>query len=578
MIFLVHALFLSFLLIPNLRAQPENSPKDAFTVRLQIEAMPDHLVPYVSKTHTANILQSMLYQPLLEVDPKTLDLRPVLADSRPRIQELKNGPYAGGIALHYAIHPKATWDNGKPITAEDYLFTIKYIKLPFKHTEAERPYFEFIDSIEIHRDPQKFTVYFKEPYFLAEHTSGAFVLPKYVYDPDNILGELSIAQLNDPKQRRALRQNAKVRIMAGHAAARIVEPQQVVGSGPYKLVAWEPNELLRFERKKDWWGNKTGRSYIQGIPDYLEYQVIPNKQAAVAAFRLGKLDVVSGLPAADFRALQNLYEMRNKAQFFNPNEFSYHYIGFNMQHPILKDLAVRKAFLYLIDKDVIINDIMLKMARPTDGPISPYKSYYAKDLPSCSLDLLKAQSLLQDAGWRDSDNDEVLDKEIDGLRQPLQLRFLYNTGNETRRKIGEQLEYNARKVGVEIQLESMELVPLLDTLNAGDFDMICLAWSQDPGPDDLKATWHSESIDASNYIAFSDKQVDKLIEQIRISPTEEQRHEKYVKLQQLITAQCPYVFLFTPMGRLLVSKELEVPFVSSASPGVDPKRLKQKEK
>lgn len=575
--FLFYAL-LVYLFSPNsLWAQPEAIPKEAFTVRLQVAAMPDHLVPYISKTQTAGFLQSMLYQPLLELDPKSLELRPVLAESRPRIQEIKRGPYAGGIALHYTIHSKATWDNGKPITAEDYLFTIKYIKFPFGHTAAERPYYEFIDSVEIHRDPQKFTVYFKEPYFLAEHISGSYVLPKYIYDPNNISNEVSIAQLNDPAQRTTILKNSRLRIMAGQAAARIVDPEQVVGSGPYSLSAWEPDKLLRFKRKEDWWGHRTTRSYIQAIPDYLEYQIIKDKQAAVAAFRLGKLDLVSGIPAADFRALQNLYEMRNKAQFFNPNQFTYHYIGFNMQHPILKELPVRQAFRHLIDRDVIINDMMLKMARPTDGPISPYKPYYAKNLPACNLDLLEAQRLLLDAGWEDLNNDEILDKEIDGEIRPFHLTFLYNQGNELRREIGKQLQVNAKKVGIEVVLKELEFAPLLDSLSAKKFDIVCLAWSQDPTPDDLKANWHSESIDASNYISFSDKQVDKLIEQIRITPSEQERREKYVELQRLITAQCPYVFLFTPMERLLVSKELEVPFISSMSPGVDPKRLKKKE-
>lgn len=559
-----------------LHSQTE-TPEEAFKVRLHLYGQPDHLLPYVAQSHDAQLLKDLLFQPLLEIDPQTLALRPVLAESRPRIQYLKRGPYAGGIALHYSINSKATWDNGKPITAEDYLFTIKYIKLPLSHTEGERSYFEFIDSVAIHSNPQKFTVYFKEPYFLAEYISGSFILPKYVYDPDNVLNDISISALNDSSQLQRIRQNTKLRIMAGHAAARIVKPAQIRGSGPYELVEWQPEKIV-LKRKSDWWGNRSVHSYLQAIPDYLEYHIIPHKEAAVTAFRLGKLDVVSDIPASDFRTLQNLYEMREKAQFFNPKQFAYHYLGFNMRHPFLKEQALREAFRHLIDREVLISDFMLKMAKPVDGPISPYKPYYAEDLPSCQLDLVKAKALLEEAGWEDSDGDALRDKEIDGQRQPLRLRFFYNQGNGLRKQIGEHLQHNAQKLGIDIQLQELPFNLLLDSLNQGSFDLFCLARVQGTGPRDLKPNWHSSSIKAGNYIGFSDSETDRLMEQIRITPTEKDRHELYVELQRRITAQCPQLFLFTPMGRLLVSQRLEVPFISSIRPGVDPKLLKLKEK
>ena len=97
------------------------------TVRLTSE--PERLNPLTTEEANAMQVMNNIFLSLLDFDPQSLDLVPVIAKSRPSVSLIDTGKYKGGSAYTYEIRDEAMWDNGKPITAADYVFTVKAVWL-----------------------------------------------------------------------------------------------------------------------------------------------------------------------------------------------------------------------------------------------------------------------------------------------------------------------------------------------------------------------------------------------------------------------------------------------------------------
>ena len=110
---------------------------------------PDGMNPLTSNAANSEYIQNNIFQKLLVYDPVSLELTPQLAVSRPVIEAIEEGPYAGGMSLRFEIDARAKWDNGTPITANDYVFTIKAIKNPKVNSAQLKPYLDFVDDIVI---------------------------------------------------------------------------------------------------------------------------------------------------------------------------------------------------------------------------------------------------------------------------------------------------------------------------------------------------------------------------------------------------------------------------------------------
>ncbi len=182
--------------------------------------------------------------------------------------------------------------------------------------------------------------------------------------------------------------------------------------------------------------------------------------------------------------------------------------------------------------------------------------------------------MLDEAGWKDSDGDGIRDKVIDGKKQPLKLTFKYNAGNDTREKIGLFFKDNCRKIGVDIEIISKEWTVFIDETKNHNFDIYCGAWIQDPTEDDPKQLWHTESYNGgSNYVGFGNVETDLLIESIRKEMNEEKRDELYRQFQVATEAQVPYIFLYTPNARIIMSKRFTNAKAYVARPGYTEREL-----
>lgn len=536
---------------------------------------PDGMNPLTSTAANALYIQNNIFCKLLVYDQQTLKLAPQLAVSRPEIVALEDGPYAGGMSLTYEIHPEATWDNGEPVTADDYIFTIKAIKNPKVNSAQIRPYFEFVDGIEV--DPsnnKKFTVYSKQRYFRAEESSGqeTFVLPEYHYDPEGIMQQYTIEQLSNPENLDALLKDAGLSRFADAfndpKYARM--PGDVIGCGPYKFIEWKTQQRVVLERKKDWWGDKVqGNKMLEAFPPKIIYKTIPDMTAAITNAKDGQLDVIRTIQPTKFIDLKDDAGFNSKFDLSTPDQFAYHYIGFNSKRPQFGDKRVRRAIAHLINRDEMIESIFEGMAIKTNGPINPKKPYYNKDLAPIEYDIEKAKELLAEAGWKDQDGDNILDKNISGKKESLSIEYKYNQGNVVRKNIGQLLKDEAKRVGIEVNLTPVDFPTLLEDADKRNFDMVALAWVKTPGLDDMKQVWHSsaDKEGGSNRVGFGTPEADKIIDEIRVTLDPEAREKLYMRIQEIIYEEQPYVFLFVPSELIAIHNRFDGTETSPMRPG-----------
>lgn len=542
-----------------------------FSVTVHEIVDPDGFNPITSNAANALHMQSNVFQKLLDYDPQTLTLQPVLAKALPIVRELEEGKYKGGMSISYEIHPDAVWDNGLPVTAYDYLFTIKVIKNPKVHARYLRLYFEFIEEMIIDPiNPKKFTIYSSQRYFKGVEISGqeTFVLPEYHYDPQQQMRAFSLETLNDPEQSEALKNKAEMRAFAKVFNDRpyAQDPTQVIGSGPYTLTEWSVRKVVVFKKKKNWWGDAIkGNRLLAAYPSEIRYVINSDMSFALEQAKAGQLDIIRDIPPSRFAELENDRTFHKASQLSSSPQFAYYYLALNAAHPKLEDLRVRKAIAHAVDRTAIIKDVMEGYARPTKSPVSPTKAYYHHGLPDIQLDLEQAKVYLAEAGWTDSDGDGVLDKIIDGKLEPLYFNYIYNQGNRVRKAIGILLRDNLRKIGVGLTVEPVDFMTLLTRANEQDFEIMALAWVHTAGLDDLEQVWGKEA--AYNRVNFGDTASDALLAELKVTLDETQRNKLYYDIQERIAASHCYVFLMVPDALIAISKRFRTVPSSATRPG-----------
>jgi peptide/nickel transport system substrate-binding protein len=517
----------------------------------------------------AGYILKNIFQSLMEIDFKTLELTPLLAENRPTIEKTPEG----GLRITYSIRPEAKWDNGTPITPNDVEFTLKVIKNPKVKDERIRPYYEFItDFVTYPEEPRKFTLVCDKVYILAEASSGDYsILPEYFYDPKGLMKSFTIKGLTVDKDKYA--NDPKLAEFADdfNSEKRGREKEFINGSGAYKLEEWATGQRIVLVKKENWWGSaiKNGSDYFVANAPKITYQTINDQTTALVALKAGNLDVMRSIKSKDFATLPESEKFTENFNAYTPVMLAYTYIGLNTRKPQLADKNVRQALAHLIDVDKQIKIIKYGQAQRVVGPIHPSKkSEYNTDIVAFDYNPEKAKQMLTDAGWKDTDGDGVLDKVVNGQKVQMNLEFTYNSGNDERKSTALLMQEDARKVGININVVAQDWSVYLENLKNHKFDVFFGAWVQAPVPNDHKQIFHSESYnDGSNYTGFGSAASDALIDSIRIELDENKRAALNKRFQVMLHEESPYIFMYAPTERIAIHKRFTNAEPSMMRPG-----------
>ncbi len=543
-------------------------------VRIYHSADPDGLHPFNGKNAFATFIKENIYMYLADFNSQTLLSEPSLMNGEPEIS-------ADGLSFTYEMRPEARWDNGDPITGEDYAFSIKCAKNPLTDNAQSRTYHSFILDVKVDpTNPRRFTVSTDEPFFLTQIAlEGIEVISHQFYDSSNVLGKYSVA---DFKAREAeIVDDPAVKAFSENFNSDKYnrDPAFIYGSGPYKLESWTPGENVTLVRKKDWWGDQLrGKgSYFQAYPEKLIYKTIRDRETVPAATQNGELDVVRDMSPDDYLAAREdtagyIYKNFN---FHTPPSYGFQFLGFNCRppanrQPILEDARVRKAFAYITQIDSIIQNVYSGFGKRQIGPISPInKDEYHAALKGYEFNPEKAKQLLDEAGWVDADGNGVREKMIKGKKVELRLEILLSNGGETGPRMVRVIIDQAQKVGMVLELNRIDFSVLQQRIRDHDFDIFGLGFSASPLPTDLKQLWATENWanNGTNYFGFGNATTDSLINQIRATPLAADRTPLYHKFQELWIDELPALVIMSPTERIWIHKRFHNANPTTLRPG-----------
>lgn len=543
---------------------------NSVVVRLESDA--DRLNTILTQSQYGRIPSDLAQMNLMTYND-SFRLIPYVIKGQPIAKDLPND----GVSYTFEILDEAVWDDGKPVTGNDYLFTLKAILNP-KVEAVIGPFVEEIKEVQIDpQNPKRFTIIMspKTIYSLDYATNSFSIVPEHILDPKGLMKDISLADLNNPEKAEALAADPKITEFAElfNSPAYSNDPKFLVGCGPYRIESWTPGEKIVVKKKKNWWGEKFAKSnplFFAG-PDEIIFKIVVDPAATTAAIKNEEIDVTNRLSPEDFLDLQKNKAVSDRYNFFNPTTMTYYCIATNTRNPKLADKRVRKAIAHILDIDEIIQEIYGGFGTRTCSPVALNSPDYNKDLKPIPFDINKAKALLAEAGWKDSNNNGIVDKVINGKPTELSLTYFYAAGKETGQQMALLFQDNAKKAGIEIVPKAIEGRVLLQNWLSHDFELLSAGRSLPP-------IWPPEQnwrTDSDNRSGFGNAQTDAMIDQIPVTFDDAKRKALYKKLQEIIFDEQAEIFLFSLKEFIAVHKRFEMTPIER-SPGYDPTEFKLK--
>ncbi len=475
------------------------------TMNYNLSSEPESLHPIMGGDLNGSYIENYTLSTLCATDPNTNETVPSLAE---KWELSKDG-------LVYTIHLRknAFFHNGDPVTAEDVKFSFEAIREPKHQALSIIPYIEGFSKIEV-IDPLTIRFTAKQKYFKnLEVICGGYVkvIPKSVY---------------------------------GDIEKSVKLQKEVVGTGPYKIERYDKGQMVVLKRFDKWFGKDLPENKGVLNFDQVNFRFTKEDSIIIERFKKGELDFYE--PKVVDTYLKAEKELGKKAKAYkvvNDMPKSYGFIGFNFRNPILADLATREALAHLTNRAEMNKKFRNNMSDLATGP-AWVRSKQAADVKPINYDPKKAQEILKKVGWSDSDKDGILDRMVDGKKQEMKISLIY--ANKDNEKYWTILKEDAKKAGVEITLKFLEWNTFVKTIDDANMDMFAMTWGAGSVEPDPKQIWHSNSIGkgGSNYGAYKNVEVDKLIDEGRIELDPKIRGEAFKKAYTLIAKDVPYIFLF----------------------------------
>lgn len=551
---------------------PEWSKENVVVV--QVVGDPDNLHP----TNGVQAARSWIFQytsnAVMRTDMMNLSIAPDLAVAMPTISEDK-------LSFTYTLRKDATWDDGSHITAEDAVFMIKANICPLTANNAIKTYFANIQSVTIDpKDPYTFTVKLAREEYINTVLLGDFsVMQRSYFDPENVLAGYTIEQLN------ALGASAEQDAKLAAWANNFNDPKYgndlslLNGSGPYDVIEWERGSTLVLQRKKNHWSFKleSPNAYLTSYPDKIIFKVLKEPNTQKLELLAQHIDVAPWMATKEVKELMEIPEFNKNYDVQFIDNYSYNYIGLNMRpdgtmrKKIFDDVRVRKAMAMLVPIEEFIQTHAYGYAKRQAAMVSPLKAEYNSDLKLIGYDIEAAKRLLDEAGWIDSDGDNIRDKKINNVKTDLRIELKHQAGQKFVEEQALIIKENAYKAGIDIVIVPVDNIALREQISTHDFDMFMSALSGGALPDDYTQLWHTKSYATEggmNYVGFGNAASDALIDSIRFTMDTDKRIEMIKRLQKMVYDEQPFIFLYSPSKKVIMHKRFTNRFIAFERPNV----------
>ena len=525
------------------------------TVIVHFLAEPSGLHPVIDHTvYTLTIFQATQKR-LVTLDLLSGEIVPDALIETPKILN-------DSVSYLCNIRKDLVWDNGDTLSLKDILFTFKAMLAPCVNNAEVKSFFTNLIDIRVSDTSEtEFIVQLKDRYFdNLLMLSEVIVLQEDFFDPEHTLRAFTISEMlsqsiSTSKTATLERFCSKIN---SSDYGRV--PSKMNGLGPYKISEWQTGSYITLVRKPHVKPDSSKRTREQALPDRIIFRIIRDMEPTVLAFKKQQIDFSSELSSVALNKLK-------KRAYFNKNydaqaleSFTFTYMGLNMRPEggrtsFFTDVRVRKAIAHIIPVDEMIHVIAKGQATRIGGYILPTQTDYDPDVKLVDYNREKAVSLLNDAGWRDTDGDNIRDKLINGKRIQFSFALSYMVSPVTK-DIALLIRSECIKIGIDARPDPMEFSYFYQQAFAHEFDAMLGAWSKSSRPDDPRQLWHSESwaTHGSNFTGFGSAFTDSLIEDANRELDPQKRMFLSHRLQEEIVDQQPYVFLFNASKKVALHR------------------------
>jgi peptide/nickel transport system substrate-binding protein len=445
-----------------------------------------------------------------------------------------------GRSITLKLRDDIKWSDGTPITSADFKFTYDMTMSDANAVSSRSP-FDETESIET-PDERTVVVTFKEPYApwmarLFAGQSGHALIPAHVlqpvFDKD---GTLDTAEWNKAP---------------------------TVGCGPFVFEEWESGSFARFVANENYW---LGRPKL----DELFFRFVPDDASQIAALKAGDGDVGTFFAVSDIPELEaagitvmNSFSGYNEGWYINQHA--------EKGNPALKDARVRQALALGFNREKLVQDLLLGRTNvaATDWDNSPWIEPSIQPYP---YDPEKAKALLEEAGWVDSNNDGVREK--DGV----DLVLKYGTTNrEVRQDTQAVAQQDLAQIGVKLDLQSFDADLFFSSYSEGgpsaNFSLDIIQYSDSPDfPDPNTVVWRCGEIPSDenpagvNPTGLCDEELEALFAQQTTQADFAERQKTFYQITKRIFDEAFWIGLWQDPDYFGFSSRMQNVKMSGATP------------
>jgi len=466
------------------------SPRpDTKTLVMLIESSPTNLDPRVGLDGQSERIDNLIFDDLLERD-EHLNVKPGLAD---------RWDIPDPLTYVFHLHPGVKFHNGAPLTSRDVKWTFDSL-LGGKIRSTKSAAYRLVDRIEA---PDDLTVIFhlKEPYATLLWNLS-----------DGVIGIVPSGSLSE---------------ISDHP----------IGSGPFRFVSAEPDKEIVLERNEEYWGQKARLERVR-------FAIVPDMTTRALELRKGTADIAINSLTPDM--VVTLQKEPKLSVLRGPGTVL-QYMGFNYRDPILKDVRVRQALAYAIDRRPMLEYLWRGLAQPAASILPPQSWAYSADVRTYNYDPERARQLLDSAGY----------PATGGVRFHLMMKT--STDENTRLMVA-VLQQQLRQVQIQLDIRTYEFGTFFADVSRGAFQFYSLRWiGGNEDPDIFEYAFHSSKFtpNGANRSFYSNPQVDRLIDQARSELDQGKRKQLYAQIQRILAEDLPSINLWYLDNVLVHSRRVE---------------------
>jgi peptide/nickel transport system substrate-binding protein len=395
------------------------------------------------------------------------------------------------------------WDDGVRVTADDVVFTIERQREP----ETGSPRLADVAAVTSVAARDSFTV------AVGMSRTGVYdvnALLEVVPVPRHLLGDIAPAELrNAPFSRRP------------------------VGNGFYRFGSWNAGQNLTLEANAE---KPDGRAAI----DRIIMRFVPDMSAAMTELLTGQADLIPRLPPSHKPRVDATAGVTS----YGGPRVRPAWLAFNTRRAPLDDVRVRRALLMGIDRQALADGLFGEVGEPAYSPIPGALREHTPGVRPLPYDPDAARRLLAEAGWRDTNNDGIVDR---GGR-PLRIEAEFISTDQTRQDVLVAIQSMLRHIGVDLAPRAWESSTWVQRLREGSFAASFWGWGWGPGVVGPNAVmiFHSRSIPPAgpNFAAARNPRIDELIDAVLEAPDTAAARPLWAEIEQLMIDDAVYAPIY----------------------------------